>query len=247
LSELSRKAIDRLGDRLAAGPPWSDEDLAALAEYQASAARALDTVEERVREIIAGFPPTPIAITKRPAKTMPTLIEKIRRGLPLGSIRDLAGMRLVLVDHRVQDPLADAIDAAHDSKRIDRRIKPSHGYRAIHHEIRVDRTRVELQLRTFHEHVWADTTEQLADRWGRGIRYGAPPAGTPAEVAVRTAQLEAWIRVSDSHWRYEQSNRSGHLRGVRLASGDVLDACGPEIVALAHGSVDRLVAILDQR
>ena len=58
---------------------------------------------------------------------------------------------------------------------IDRREDPRFGYRALHLVVFVDDLPVEIQIRTELQDTWAQIVERLADRWGRGIRYGEDP------------------------------------------------------------------------
>ncbi len=43
---------------------------------------------------------------------------------------------------------------------------------------------VEIQVRTQMQHKWAELFEKLADKWGRGMRYGDMTASSPAEAEV---------------------------------------------------------------
>jgi hypothetical protein len=123
-------------------------------------------------------------------KTTGTLIEKLRRngGHTLGSIHDLGGMRLVVPGGRVeQDRIVDGArelfsEAARMPKVIDRRANPVERYRAVHVIIYPDGYPIEVQVRTQWQHLWAEWFERLADQYGRGIRYGDPPA-TGGETA----------------------------------------------------------------
>jgi DNA-binding ferritin-like protein len=128
---ISRSQLDKLGRRLARDEPISDEDYRLLhlaaSMYQAE----LDTVEERLRRL--GFQAT----TR--VKTTGTLVDKLRRtNLSLASIQDFAGARIVIDGTRQeQDQAVNRImDAFQDSpkaaQRIDRRERPSYGYRAVH-------------------------------------------------------------------------------------------------------------------
>jgi len=58
-----------------------------------------------------------------------------------------------------------------------------HGYRAVHVIAFPEGVPVEIQVRTLWQHEWAELFEKLADRVGRRIRYGDPPARwwTPSE------------------------------------------------------------------
>ena len=51
---------------------------------------------------------------------------------------------------------------------LDLRARPSHGYRAIHVAPMIDGYRVEVQVRTNLQHLWAELSETLA------LGHGAP-------------------------------------------------------------------------
>ena len=55
---------------------------------------------------------------------------------------------------------------------IDRRERPSHGYRAVHIVVDVRSLSVEIQIRTNLQHLWAELCEKLSDEFGADIKYG---------------------------------------------------------------------------
>lgn len=59
---------------------------------------------------------------------------------------------------------------------VDRRVKPSHGYRAVHLVIREEDKPIEVQIRTSLQHAWAEICEKLADVNDPVIKYGGGPA-----------------------------------------------------------------------
>jgi len=75
---------------------------------------------------------------------------------------------------------------------IDRREKPSHGYRAVHVIVYEDSTPMEIQVRTKLQDTWAQISEKLGDIWGRGLRYGDGPdlPDSPAGVGSATKRSE---------------------------------------------------------
>lgn len=143
-------------------------------------------------------------------KSMGTVMEKPDRygGFWLKSIQDLAGMRIVGdFDRRGQDELVAQLvelfgSARRKPKVVDRRVKPMHGYRAVHVVVFPEGFPLEIQVRTRWQHEWGEFFEKLADAVGRGIRYGEPPdqpAALPAASRERAAvevelreQLVAW-------------------------------------------------------
>jgi ppGpp synthetase/RelA/SpoT-type nucleotidyltranferase len=193
-SPISRSQLDKLGRRLARDEPISDEDYRLLhlaaSMYQAE----LDTVEERLRRL--GFQAT----TR--VKTTGTLVDKLRRtNLSLASIQDFAGARIVIDGTRQeQDQAVNRImDAFQDSpkaaQRIDRRERPSYGYRAVHVIVYTESVPVEIQVRTKLQDAWAQISEKLGDTWGRGLRYGLGPdqPDQPADPAAPDSPTRAQV------------------------------------------------------
>jgi hypothetical protein len=129
---ISGKQLGKLGRRLAQPGPISDEDYEMLARVAEVYQAVLDKVEQRLR--LLGYQAT----TR--VKTTGTLVDKLRRTphLPLGSIHDLAGARIVSDGGRwEQDQVVGRIMAAFGDypkapQIIDRREKPSYSYRAVH-------------------------------------------------------------------------------------------------------------------
>lgn len=116
--------------------------------------------------------------TARP-KTLDTLVQKLIRepGISLDQVQDLAGVR-VDIDCTIdtQTALAREIvgffDADPEMAIRDIRMKPHSGYRAVHVWLRLPAGRVEVQIRTQAQSVWANAYERLGDVAGRGVRYG---------------------------------------------------------------------------
>ncbi|MGQ0772937.1 MAG: hypothetical protein ACT4NY_00710 [Pseudonocardiales bacterium] len=182
---VSRKRVDTLGQQVAARGSIGDEHhdlfLQILEHYQ----ELLDNVAEQVSSL--GYePPTRV-------KTTGTLIEKLRRehGIKLSRVQDVAGARIVVGRLRAQQDQAVAeICALFEGKQrepqvIDRRAHPSHGYRALHVIVYPEGIPVEIQVRTTLQDMWAQLFENLADQWGRQIRYGGEPESPTQSVSVK--------------------------------------------------------------
>jgi Region found in RelA / SpoT proteins len=92
-------------------------------------------------------------------------------------MQDIAGVRLVIEGTRLdQDRVVERIlELFPDARMVDRREKPSYGYRAVHVIVRTRGCLVEVQVRTYLQNMWAQIIERLADLYGRQIRYGEPP------------------------------------------------------------------------
>lgn len=229
--------MNRLGERLANADVPADADVAALVEHQRSLAVALAVARAAVDGAVVRLPTdTHVRITQR-EKTIATIVDKLKRGTPLATMQDLVGVRLVAAvglakQDRLVDDIARPFDPAH-TRRKDRREDPSHGYRAVHVVVTVNRMPVEIQVRTDYQHVWANANEWLADRWGRGIRYGlAPDASSAEELASRRAAIADWHTVSAAIARLERSARSVDETGNTTAERERrVGAAGEELAA----------------
>lgn len=191
---LTKSQIDRLGDRLKNAPP-TDADLNELHEYRSTFSVSLDIVRTKLREL--GLPPT-----GRP-KTNASIIAKLRRQpIRLSRMQDVAGCRVVVQDVRIQDEaLADVRNAFLTASVVDRRLKPSFGYRAVHIIVRAEDKPVEVQLRTWYQHDWAEISEKLSDKFGLDVKYGGGPYEVHSflhELSDLTAEIERHQITRDS-------------------------------------------------
>jgi ppGpp synthetase/RelA/SpoT-type nucleotidyltranferase len=184
---ISGRQADRLGDRLRTADVPDPVDLEMLGAVVLEYDPALNDVARQLREI--GLTPT------ARLKTSGTIIEKLKRppNLRLRAIHDIAGARVVKrISLDEQDDLvAEILEIWPDAEVIDRRTRPSHGYRAVHLIPRVRSKPVEIQVRTFFQDTWAQVMELMGDRWGREIRYG----GQPADPESRDRGLTSLTRV----------------------------------------------------
>ncbi|HVC39625.1 MAG TPA: hypothetical protein VNH20_06610 [Candidatus Dormibacteraeota bacterium] len=121
---------------------------------------------------------------------------------------DIAGCRIVVQLPSDQDALVAALAARHQAWRVyDLRKESRFGYRAVHLVTQPPRP-VELQVRTFVQQIWADTSERL-DRLHEGIKYGTGPAAL-------LKQLQRW---SD---RLAEFERSGDLTPSLILNRDAV-------------------------
>ena len=217
---LARSQIDQLGRRLRDSDP-TVEDLQLLEQvrglYQEPLARVIGVLVD------LGLEPG-----SRP-KTTGTTIDKLRRipGLKLSEMQDLVGARVVVDTTRgEQDLLVERIEARFTNPRVvDRRARPSHGYRAVHVIVRVQGRPVEIQVRTRLQDLWAQIVERLADEWGRGIRYGEPPSEPARQLGEMTRQkfIDSLMELADVVDVVEQVTQ---LRVSRDRIGDEMRSRG---------------------
>jgi ppGpp synthetase/RelA/SpoT-type nucleotidyltranferase len=218
---ITKTAFNRLGDRLIATERPAESDLEELALALTAYQDVLEGVKAHLRDL--GFAPT------GRVKTTPTMTDKLRRthGMELSRMQDVAGARIVVRDLAAQDEAKDKISDFYSAqhcpwREVDRRKDPRFGYKAVHLVVRVDDMPVEIQIRTELQDTWAQIVERLADRWGRGIRYGeAPenPEGTVRSgelIMSRREALDLLMTLSDSISAVESVRRSADVHTSAL-------------------------------
>lgn len=213
-ARLTGGAIDRLGDRLrAAQVVVAEDDLETLQSLRREFDETLAVARERVVSAVSDAKPT----TR--IKTVQTLVDKLRResSMKLSRVQDIAGMRIVRdMSLAEQDQLVESlIPLFEDARVVDRRVKPSFGYRAVHLIVRCDGRLVEIQVRTGLQDRWAQIVERMADHWGRTIRYGDAPEEPDALVSeyTRSDVVALARRLSPL---IEQCERSPGTHGRRI-------------------------------
>lgn len=251
---VSKSALDRLGARIAASNAVSDDDLAELARVVGAYQDVLNGVKVKLTEL--GYQAT----TRM--KTTGTLADKLRRETArLSQVQDLAGARIVVPDRSAQDEATSIISGALESagctwRVIDRRENPSHGYRAVHLIVQVDKVPVEIQIRTDLQDGWAQLVERLADVWGRGIRYGDEPDAPDSVVgsgAARTRRdvVSMLMQLSDAIARVEERRMSSMKAAAELARAesmvDVLEVPSGAGTLIVGDTMPRdIVSVIEQ-
>jgi hypothetical protein len=128
----------------------------------------------------------------------------------------------------------------------------------VHLVPRVGQIQVEIQIRTELQDSWAQIFERLADRWGRGIRYGLDPENPEARVRSgeasysRRESVQSLMELSDSIFDLEQLRQQINKiarQGAEIESGfsgmrdrlnpDVLGSViAPNMIEFHEGIVD---------
>ena len=163
--------------------------------------------------------------------------------MELARVQDIAGLRIVReMTLKEQTDLAASIETLFEgSKVVDRRDKPSFGYRAVHVIVKVDGRPVEVQVRTTLQDRWAQIVERMADPWGRQIRYGQLPDAPDEHVGKmdRAFVVDLVRRLSPI---IEASELSGSARQLKVPgdfySGEVARVLGQiaQLPALSSAS-----------
>lgn len=203
VTAFSQSQLTQLGNRLKVGV--TADDLILLDEYRRSFSPACEGVIHTIKTVLGLHP------TVRPAKSTQAIIEKLnRQSSRLGQIQDIAGCRVTVDSLGDQDIAVERLKEQFPDCRVeDRRLKPSHGYRAVHVIVKVGGFWVEVQIRTELQHLWASLSEKLADAYGNGIKYGR---GNPAPLALLAQAAKAVLLLEDeSPLIEEQLLNSAHL------------------------------------
>jgi putative GTP pyrophosphokinase len=179
---LSRPQVDRLGRRLAERglEGVSADDRAMLLEFRRSYDPAVREVVTRVGETLGVEP------SSRPGKTPESIVAKLRRGgTKLAQMQDIGGCRLRVGTRQEQDEAAARLMALFERHRVvDRRRRPSHGYRAVHVIVRVRGLPIEIQVRTYLQDQWANWVETMIGRFGADFKHGDAPGDESFTLAA---------------------------------------------------------------
>jgi putative GTP pyrophosphokinase len=169
--EISKTQVDRLGDRIKRGQ-ITEEDLRLLDRYRRSFTPSYEVVVVAIRDKL-GLEPT-----GRPAKSTTSIVDKLKReSIRLTQIQDIAGCRIIVAHIAEQESVIQSLKGLFpQSIVIDRRAKPSHGYRAVHVVANQDGKLIEIQVRTALQHAWAEMSEKFSDVMEPSIKYGGGDA-----------------------------------------------------------------------
>lgn len=164
---MSNSQIDKLGRDLRSGQIDADH-LRRLELFRVEFGEAYKSVEDLFVKILK------LRITGRPSKSTVAIVEKLKREtIRLSQVQDIAGCRVLVPDIRAQDKLVQVLDTMLGRVVVDdKREAPTNGYRAVHVIALHGSRPVEVQVRTFHQHAWAEISEKLADAFGQSIKYG---------------------------------------------------------------------------
>lgn len=139
-----------------------------LDSFRRSFSSAYEGVVRAIRDELG------LAPTGRPAKSTISIVEKLRReSLRLTQMQDIAGCRVVVADPAAQDRVVSRlVQRFPEHTVIDRRSRPSHGYRAVHLVVTTEAKLVEIQVRTDLQHQWAELSEKWSDLRDPALKYG---------------------------------------------------------------------------
>jgi ppGpp synthetase/RelA/SpoT-type nucleotidyltranferase len=193
VARFSKSRVDATGDwlrglldlsdkdrqsRIASNPEKLMEVDEVLEWWRREHAYPLTKVNAKLRHYLAPYGSP--QVTQR-LKKWPTIISKLRRHptMRLSAMQDIGGLRVVLPNQEAVDAVADRLRKNWRSQLVAdydyvRRPKES-GYRAIHLVVMQDERRIEIQLRTPWQDMWAQSAEEDTARLGLGLKFGLGP------------------------------------------------------------------------
>jgi ppGpp synthetase/RelA/SpoT-type nucleotidyltranferase len=218
--EISKTQVDRLGDRIKRGH-ITEEDLRLLDRYRRTFTPAYEVVVGAIRDKL-GLEPT-----GRPAKSTISIIDKLKReSIRLTQIQDIAGCRIIVFGIPEQESAIQSLTSLFPQTNvIDRRVKPSHGYRAVHVVVNCDGKSVEVQVRTTLQHVWAEVSEKLSDIRDPSIKYGGGNIRlqkTLQRFSELVAELPSKAQLSDDAQMKLAESRK-RIEQYRQQTDEILD------------------------
>ncbi len=184
----SKNQINKAGQILVkpdAGPKELSWAIGIADSWRACHAYPINTFQATLRVYLRGFSHHPIAAQR--LKRMPTIIDKLRRypAMKLTTMQDIAGVRAVLRNVSDVFKLADCYrkntNFLHELiGEYDYVTHPRNedGYRSLHlvykyknsRNSKYDGLRIELQIRTRLQHIWATAVETMGTFLGQALK-----------------------------------------------------------------------------
>lgn len=174
MTQFSSNQIKNLGKRLRDGTA-SSADFEMLDAFRCEFDHLLIEVAQNINEILHKNHIQHLLSgrTKRTKSIIRKLIRSENAGMDLSRMADIVGIRIVLANIEDQEKAfkllteqLPMIQDPHDYRDRDK------GYRAIHLITGTTARRIEIQLRTCAQHLWADSTERLGEQAKEGITTG---------------------------------------------------------------------------
>jgi putative GTP pyrophosphokinase len=186
---FAEAASNQLGER--PRKALTVEDLRLLDQYRREFRPDYDAVVMSIKSTLG------LDASGRPAKSTSAILDKLkRRSARLSQMQDIAGCRVIVANILAQDAVVNRLTAMFPSVTVDRRERPSHGYRAVHVVARLTKRPIEIQVRTSLQQLWAELSEKASDAFGIGVKYGDGPMSI-REVLDGTSELLAKFEAAE--------------------------------------------------
>jgi len=126
-------------------------------------------------------------------------------------MQDIAGCRITVADIAAQEQTISLLrDAFRECKIVDRRLRPSHGYRAVHVIANIEDVSIEIQVRSSIQHLWAELSERLSDVVDSRLKYG----GGDPKVSEMLLSMSKHIDELEELERRAIATSDAHLHEV---------------------------------
>ncbi len=142
-------------------------------------------------------------------------------------MQDIAGCRVVVTGVVEQERvIASLVAVFHEASVMDRREKPSYGYRAVHIIANISGKPVEIQVRTALQHGWAEVSEKASDVLDPTIKYGGGDdiwRSRLSSSSEAVAAYEEWERSQEECERSQEAleKANAELRKHHVSEQDV--------------------------
>jgi hypothetical protein len=186
--KASKTKINKAGHLLATADPLSPEFSEALdlaEKWRACHAYPINTFQATLRDYTAGF--TQSVIVAQRLKRMPTIINKLIRypAMTLTTMQDIAGVRAVVNTVKQVYELANRyrgnprfLHEHYNEKDYIESPRDDDGYRSLHLMYKYknkrnplyDGLRIEIQIRTKLQHIWATAVETMGTFLGQALK-----------------------------------------------------------------------------
>ena len=165
---ISKNQVRRAAKRIANGD-LDDANISVIESYRSSFDDLLVNASNIINRTLVGLS-VPFLVSGRPKRTSSIVRKLIReRHMDAANMADLVGVRVVVSDVAAQDLVTDVLrkKVGESSQVRDYRTRET-GYRCVHLISRVKSKRLEIQIRTLSQHVWAVESESF----GKTVKEG---------------------------------------------------------------------------
>jgi len=156
-------------------------------------------------------------------------------------MQDIAGCRVVVTGFVEQERVIASLAAVfHEASVMDRREKPSYGYRAVHIIANISGKPVEIQVRTALQHGWAEVSEKASDVLDPEIKYGGGPESLRSRLSRSSESVAAYEVAEIAHEKYERAHEEVEKADAELRKHHVSEQDVQEIQKRMERSRERM-------
>ncbi len=231
MPQYSRSQVDKAGELLS-NPQISDSDksksLSVLNNWRSCHGYPVNTFQATLRSKLKTLGFKEVIVAQR-LKRLPTMLEKLQRfpEMNLSTMQDIAGIRVILKNMKSVNKLVQEYDSgmrfAHELIRKDDYIKmpKDDGYRSVHLVYKYKNNlkpqynglRIEFQVRTKLQHVWATAVETMSTILGQSFKSGKGEEKW-REFFILASAVFAYKERMPSIQKYEHMSESDIIQAL---------------------------------